>query len=114
MAERWLHIKRVFQAVIDRPLEEHAAFLEEACGDDHELRREVESLLTAHQAAGGFLSQPALSAPAAASVEGRLIGHYRVLTEIGRGGMGMVYRAVRDDDVFRKTVALKVGHGGAG
>jgi serine/threonine protein kinase len=114
MAERWLRIKEVFQAAIDRPVEERAAFLGEACGDDGELRREVESLLSAHRGASRFLSEPVLSPPAAPSFEGRLIGHYRVLAEIGRGGMGIVYRAVRDDDVFRKTVALKLVHGGAG
>src|SRR6185295_19545015 len=61
--------------------------------------------------AGTFLSQPAAST--AEQDTGRRIGPYRLLGRIGEGGMGVVYRAVRDDDVFRKTVALKVAHASA-
>ncbi len=52
--------------------------------------------------------------PAALSAEGRRLGPYRVLNELGRGGMAVVYRAVRDDDLFQKTVAVKLMSGGAG
>src|SRR5215470_5019015 len=111
-AAGWPLVKDVFQAALDRPPEERAAFLDSACAGDDALRREVESLLVAQREAGAFLSRPA-ALPAPPELEGRRVGPYRVLGPIGRGGMGVVYRAVRDDDVFRKTVALKVVAGGA-
>jgi serine/threonine protein kinase len=83
------------------------AFLDRACAGDEALRREIDSLLAAHDEAGEFLSLPAVAA-GAASAEVRRFGPYRVLDEIGRGGMAVVYRAVRDDDLFHKTVALKL------
>jgi len=112
-AGRWQRVKDVFQAALDRPADERARFLAEICGDDAGLRDEVESLLGARQEAGEFLSRPAVSVPASPEADGRHIGPYRLLSRIGHGGMGVVYRAVRDDDVFRKTVALKVVHGDA-
>jgi non-specific serine/threonine protein kinase/serine/threonine-protein kinase len=111
--DRWQQLKDVFQAALDRPAEERGAFVDEACGGDAELRREVSSLLSAQQDMKGFLSQPALASVGPVEVEGRRIDAYRVLGELGRGGMGVVYRAVRDDSVFQKAVALKVVHGGA-
>jgi eukaryotic-like serine/threonine-protein kinase len=112
-AGRWQRVKDVFQAALDHPPAERAPFLDETCGDDTELRREVESLLEAREEAPAFLSKPAVSIPAAPEAEGRRIGAYRLLSRIGYGGMGVVYEAVRDDDVFRKTVALKIVHGDA-
>jgi non-specific serine/threonine protein kinase/serine/threonine-protein kinase len=111
-AGSWQRVKDVFQEALSRPATARAAFLDTACGSDSDLRREVESLLEAHVEAGSFLSQPA-SAPGEPESEGRRIGPYRVLGLIGHGGMGVVYRCVRDDDVFQKTVALKVVPGGA-
>jgi serine/threonine-protein kinase len=90
---------------------ERPAYLAAACGEDLELRREVESLLGAEAAAGDFLSRPAAE-PEAAWERSQRIGPYALVEEIGRGGMGAVYRAVRDDDAFRKTVAVKLMHGG--
>jgi non-specific serine/threonine protein kinase/serine/threonine-protein kinase len=94
-----------------RPPDARAAFLDEACEADAELRREVESLLASHQDAGPFLSEPAALGlgPAARA----RVGPYRLLDVIAHGGMGTVYRAVRDDDAFQKTVALKLVRGGA-
>jgi non-specific serine/threonine protein kinase/serine/threonine-protein kinase len=117
--ERWRRIKDVFSAAVERPPEAHEAFLRETCGDDAELRQEVASLLAASRDAGVFLSRPILGPLAGAGLEepgheGRRIGPYRILGIAGQGGMGLVYRAVRDDDVFQKTVALKLVHGGAG
>jgi serine/threonine protein kinase len=112
-ADRWRQVKNVFQAALERAPEARVPFLDEACGEDRELRREVESLLAARGEAGDFLSKPVLPAATEPDVVGRRIGPYRVLGRIGYGGMGVVYRAVRDDDVFHKTVALKIVHGGA-
>jgi serine/threonine protein kinase len=111
--ERWQRVKDLIDAALERPAEARETFLQDACGGDDGLRREVESLLRARQEAGEFLSRPAASFPEASEVEGRRIGPYRILSRRGHGGMGVVYQAVRDDDVFRKTVAFKVVHGGA-
>ena len=111
-AARWLRVKDVFHAALDRPPAARAEYLGRECGGDLDLRREVESLLAAHGEAGEFLSQPA-SYDASPDLAGRRIGAYRILDEVGRGGMGFVYRAVRDDDVFEKMVALKLVRGGA-
>ena len=114
----WQRSKEVFQAALTRAPELRGAFLDEACGDDGELRREVHRLLAAHDAAGGFLSRPveldtgAAEEPGALEAGPQRIGPYQILDTIAHGGMGIVYRAVRDDDTFRKTVALKLVRGG--
>ncbi len=90
--------------------------MSEACGEDAELRGELLSLLRSHEEAGEFLSRPAVAgaSDAAAPLEGRRVGPYRVLGEIGHGGMGSVYRAIRDDDAPGRKVALKLVRGAAG
>jgi non-specific serine/threonine protein kinase/serine/threonine-protein kinase len=115
-APDWQRVKDVFQDTIERAPEARAAFLDEACAADAELRHEVESLLASHQEAGPFLSRAAwldTSSPEPASLtEARRVGPYRVIGVIAHGGMGTVYRAVRDDDTFQKTVALKLVRAG--
>ena len=108
--ERWCRIEALFTEAAAIPAEERDALLSRACGDDFELRREIESLLAADGRAAGFLARPIVSAPTApaASLAGRMIGHYRVETEIGEGGMSTVYLAVRADDAYQQKVALKV------
>jgi tRNA A-37 threonylcarbamoyl transferase component Bud32 len=114
----WQRQRKYFASALTRAPEERAAFLSEACGADDELRREVSSLLAAHEAADGFLSRPiGLDTDAAGEADGsgagpQRIGPYRILDTIAHGGMGTVYRAVRDDDAFRKIVALKLVRAG--
>jgi eukaryotic-like serine/threonine-protein kinase len=114
----WERQKELFQAALTRAPAARGAFLDEACGGDGALRHEVESLLVAHEEAGGFLSRPiqleTVAEEAAAGTEAgpQRIGPYQILDTIAHGGMGTVYRAVRDDDAFRKTVALKLVRGG--
>ena len=114
----WQRQKDVFQAALARAPELRGAFLDEACGGDDELRREVDRLLAAHDAAGGFLSSPigldtdGAEEAGAPDAGPQRIGPYQILDTIAHGGMGTVYRAVRDDDAFRKTVALKLVRGG--
>jgi tetratricopeptide (TPR) repeat protein len=108
-AQPWARIKSVLAGALERTAAERAAFLDTACGDDADLRKEVESLLAAYAGAEAseFIEKPAeLRDPA--GLEGHLVGPYKVLAEIGRGGMGAVYKAVRADDEYQKQVALKV------
>jgi hypothetical protein len=112
--EHWLQIKSILAGAIDRRLEERAAFLDAACENDGELRAEVERFLQYEAEAGRFLdSRPSggfahdADEPADAH-EGMLIGPYRLIREIAHGGMGAVYLAERQDDEFRRTVAIKL------
>ena len=105
--ELWKRIEELYFDVSERPESEWAAALESA---DPLLRAEVEKLLREDGAApalfAGAVRQVARSATA--SKEGRRIGSYRLERELGRGGMGTVYLAYRDDDQFKKQVALKL------
>jgi TolB-like protein/Tfp pilus assembly protein PilF/tRNA A-37 threonylcarbamoyl transferase component Bud32 len=118
--DRWKQVKGVLGAALDRPAEERGALVEAACAGDAELRTEVESLLASAGAAHEFLetaARPALLRPPAEgrpeARAGARIGPYRVLSEIGRGGMGAVYLAERDDQEYRKQVAIKLVRGDA-
>ena len=90
------------------------AFLAQSCGDDQSLREEVESLLSfetdAEQAVAGVVRTSAaeFNASGLGLADGDRVGAYRVVREIGRGGMGTVYLAERDDDQFKKRVAIKL------
>jgi len=113
LREYWPEVKRVFHEALSRPEKERVAFLSTACGGDERVRVEVASLLAVHDGDGGdFLEESALDAAGEAlaeePVEGRRIGPYRVLREIGRGGMGTVFLAERADGEVRKTVAIKL------
>jgi eukaryotic-like serine/threonine-protein kinase len=120
-ADRWPRVKAITADALERAHAVRGAFLAEACAGDETLRAEVESLLGAHAGAGAFLETPALAGTGAArAIEdvmapdpaGRLIGPYRIVRELGQGGMGVVYLAARADAAFEKQVAIKVVRGG--
>src|SRR5262245_49366916 len=107
--ERWEKVIDLFQTAVERAPEERAAFLDESCHGDEEMRREVESLLTSHERAENFIEVPAFKATpefvpndSADALVGNLIGHYRIESLIGVGGMGKVYLA-RDERLGRKA-----------
>ena len=93
-SDRWVRTKQLLQQVLELPKERRAAFITEASGSDIALKQEVESLLQ-------FESVEA-------DPEAVHLGPYRVIREIGRGGMGVVYLAERDDKLYEKQVAVKV------
>lgn len=97
----------LFAAAAERPVGERAAFLEARCGDDPGLRTEIERLLDADAKAGSFIEDTVESAASALEI-GRSFGSYRVIRQLGRGGMSSVYLAVRADAQFRKRVAIKL------
>jgi len=115
MVVDWQQVKEIFSAALECPPEERRALLDSACRNQAELRREIETLLESHDSAGRFLVDPVRARPKPdlartpeTSDEGRSIGPYRVLRPLGQGGMGVVYLALRDDDAYRKQVAIKL------
>ena len=105
--QRFRQVRNVFDALLDREPATRTAFLEEACHGDEELRSEVQRLADAHEQGPGWLEQGA-PVPMPARFEGRQVGPYEILRELGEGGMGTVYLAARADAVFRKVVAIKI------
>jgi serine/threonine-protein kinase len=113
--EQWGKLKEMFRTAIEYEPQQRAAFLDQVCLDSPDLRREIESLLASHDGAANFIETPvfaenvkALVEPRSESVEGQRVGHYQLIREIGRGGMGMVYLAERADDQYQQLVAIKV------
>jgi len=108
----WDQVQEIFLAAVDLPERDRTAYLARACGGNSELRAEVESLLRADSTQGLSLDT-AIEMEAGSLLEGPALlgarlGAYRVVREIGHGGMGAVYLAERADDQYDKQVALKV------
>src|SRR5215471_12547288 len=115
MNERLKHEEAIFNAAVQLPPGDRAAFLTSACENDPQLRHRVESLLKSHLNGNGILEQPALVQPdshqpprfSAPEEPGDRIGRYKLLEQIGEGGCGVVYMAEKEEPV-RRRVALKV------
>jgi serine/threonine protein kinase len=105
-------IEEIFEAALAQPESERVDWVNFVCVDEPEIAATVLELLRAHEQADGILEEalprPSLEPP---TQEGRYIGPYRVLRELGRGGMGVVYLAVREDESFKRRVAVKLLRG---
>src|SRR5687767_13904316 len=126
--ERWREIEDVFQAAVDMPPAERAHFVDERCGSDAELKVEVEKLLASDDSADDFIESPiwtdsrflntSAKRELSSSIDqkngdrdnflNKRVGVYKLTREIGRGGMGAVYLAERDDGEFFQRVAIKL------
>jgi len=108
----WTRIRALFLDALERPPEEWAAFLADACAGDTPLRQEVEALLAAHDEGHALALENRLltdtERPDTDAFLGARIGPYRLLQQIGEGGMGTVYLAERADGQYRQQVALKL------
>ncbi|GLC24905.1 protein kinase domain-containing protein [Roseisolibacter agri] len=117
---RWQEVKAIVAAALERPPAERAAHVAQACAIDEELRREVESLLRAHEAAGAFLERPAIEdaghapladaddedAALAARLAAALADRYAIERELGGGGMARVY--VATERALGRRVVVKL------
>jgi len=114
--ERWQEIERLYDAALELASGERAAFLEKACAGDEALRKEVDALLASRSGIDRFMENPAMEVAARALAQdqeqvplagmiGRSVAHYRIVRQIGSGGMGVIYEA--EDVKLKRTVALK-------
>jgi len=111
---RWAHIRAMFEAALEHEPSERVAFLEAACAGDEDLLREVASLLQSHAEEGPVdrmmedINEGIHGRLMPDAVEGRRVGPYALIEELGRGGTGQVFRARRADGQFEQEVALKL------
>jgi serine/threonine protein kinase len=112
--DRWNLIEEIFQGALERPPADRHNFVSGACGDDSELRHEVESLLANESDAGTVLDFVVardlrrMMEDTVSSEVGLRLGPYRLVRELDSGGMGVVYLGVRADDQYFQIVAIKL------
>jgi serine/threonine protein kinase/tetratricopeptide (TPR) repeat protein len=111
-AYEWQQVKQILTDALEIAPGERADYLDRVCNGDSGLRAEVESLLSSHEEAGTFIETPGAAPARLAQLEnlqaGNNLGPYCIVQLVAEGGMGAVYQAVRNDDLYRKVVAIKV------
>jgi non-specific serine/threonine protein kinase/serine/threonine-protein kinase len=119
--EQWLRVKTITAAALEQPEARRAGFVTDACAGEEPLEQEVRSLLSSAVSASPLFEAPVFAAASAVDVIeqaaraaapriGGRFGPYRIIKEIGRGGMGRVFLAERADEEYRQVVALKIAH----
>src|SRR5678816_701965 len=96
-SQQWQLVKEVFEATLECDSKERTAFLDGACCGDDEVRKEVESLLTAHDRDGDFMNEPIgklIPDDKPILTAGQRFGHYEEISLLGQGGMGQVHLAL--------------------
>ena len=112
-AQNWQRVKEIFAAALDEPGENRLNFLRQTCDGDEELYAEVKSLLEANAQTEQLIEQNGFNLASKLGSNGKnydftKFGRYTVLREIGRGGMGAVFLAERNDGEFEQRAALKI------
>jgi len=119
--EDWVRVKTITAAALEQPEARRAGFVVDACAGDQPLEQEVRSLLFSAVSAATLFEAPVFAAASAITLIeqraratapriGGRFGPYRIIKEIGRGGMGRVFLAERADEEYRQVVALKIAH----
>lgn len=114
MDYKWKKIKEIFTKALELQWDERDRFILDVCGDDKELMEEVLSLIEAHEQTGALdrsmeeIRFTAISNARTEHMKGEVIGNYRIIKELGHGGMGSVFLAERADGEYEQQVALKL------
>lgn len=106
--EKWARIKQLLDEAWDLGPDTRDAYLDQACQNDYSLRLQIDALLAVDSEDDSFLESPFFSTMQKDRLEGQRLGPYRLVKELGRGGMGAVFLAEREDDAFEKQVAIKL------
>ena len=108
----WQRLEALFLSALDLEPGERTALLDRECGGDPGLRSEIQAMLEAHEGSELLLEGRLLAVEEAVSLVGKRLGPYRLVSLVGRGGMGEVYLGERDDEMYQRQVAVKlVQHG---
>ena len=110
--KNWHNVKEIFLTALEKDAGSRPKFLDEICADDSDLRDEIESLLASHEEIEDFIEVPAFQVGEVftngANQTEKHFGNYKIISEIGYGGMGAVFLAERDDGEFSQQVAIKI------